>query len=185
MTSLEVYSYGLKIPKDRIAVVIGKKGSIKKEIEAATKTQLNVDSKEGDVFISGKDALKLYNAREVVKAIGRGFNPELAIILLKPDYALEIVAVEDYVKGDIKRAKGRLIGSEGKARRTIETLSGCYISVYGKTVAIIGKVEDVFVARRAVEGLLRGAKHGNIYKWLEKRKKEILQKEILDGHKIG
>ena len=74
--------------------------------------------------------------------------------------------------------KGRLIGTEGKARKTIETLTDCYISVYGKTVAIIGEVRDVSLARSAVEGLLRGAPHGNIYKWLEKRKKEVRKKGV-------
>ena len=182
MASPDEYRYELKIPKDRVAVLIGKKGKIKKDIETATKTQLKIDSQEGDVFISGKDALNLFNAREVVKAVGRGFNPELAMLLLKPDYALEIVDIEEYAntKDHLKRVKGRLIGTEGKARRTIESLTDCYISIYGKTVSIIGNVENVSLARRAVEGLLRGAKHGNIYKWLEKRRKETMQKEILE-----
>ncbi len=180
MTSQEEFQYELKIPKDRVAVLIGKKGKIKKDIETATKTKLQIDSKEGDVFISGKDALSLFNAREVAKAVGRGFNPEIAMLLLKQDYALEIVDIEGYArtKNHLKRVKGRLIGTEGKARRTIETLTDCYLCVYGKTVSIIGNVENVILARRAVEGLLRGALHGNIYKWLEKRRKEIMQKEI-------
>ena len=68
--------------------------------------------------------------------------------------------------------------TEGKARRTIETLTDCYVSIYGRTVAIIGNVENVTIARRAVEGLLRGSKHGNIYKWLEKRRKEVIENEL-------
>jgi ribosomal RNA assembly protein len=182
MTSQEEFRYELKIPKERIAVLIGKKGKIKREIEAATKTSIKVDSKEGDVFISGKEALQLFTAREIVKAIARGFNPEVAVLLLKSDYALEIVDIEDFVKDEhLERIRGRLIGTKGKARRTIETLTECYVSIYGRTAAIIGDVENVAVARRAVEGLLRGAKHGNIYKWLEKRRKEIIKNELEEG----
>src|SRR3989344_5234094 len=92
------YSYELKVPKNRVAVIIGKEGSIKKEIEEATSTKLNIDSKEGDVFVSGEDALGLYTAREIIKAIGRGFNPDIAKLLLKPDYIFEVVDVSEFVK---------------------------------------------------------------------------------------
>ncbi|MBR9692291.1 RNA-processing protein [Candidatus Woesearchaeota archaeon] len=180
MTSEDEFQYELKIPKDRIAVLIGKKGEIKKEIETLTKTHINIDSKEGDVFISGNEAISLFNAREIVKAIGRGFNPEIAKLLFKPDYSLEIIDIEEYAgTKNLRRVRGRLIGTEGKARKTIEGLTECYVSVYGRTVSIIGNVENVNIARRAVEGLLKGTKHGNIYKWLEKRKKEMIQREII------
>ena len=45
------YSYELKIPKDRVAVLIGMKGNVKKAIEEETKSKINVDSKEGDIFV--------------------------------------------------------------------------------------------------------------------------------------
>ena len=180
----EDFIYELKIPRERIAVLIGKHGQVKKEIEQATKTKIDIDSKEGEVQISGQDALFLYSAKEVIRAIARGFNPELAKLLLKQDYALEIMAIESYGhnQNDLPRLRGRLIGTEGKARKTIESLTECYMCVYGKTVSLIGEVEKVILARKAVEGLLRGAVHGNIYKWLEKRKKEMGFK---DGHYKG
>jgi ribosomal RNA assembly protein len=182
MTSQE-FGYELKIPKERIAVLIGKKGKAKREIESLTKTKIKVDSREGDVFISGEDALSLFSTREVVKAVGRGFNPEVAKLLLKPDYILEVLNVEDYASSNnLDRVRGRIIGTEGKARKIVETLTGCFISVYGKTVAIIGDAEKSVIARRAVESLLRGAKHGNVYKLLEKRKKELTGKELIGGN---
>jgi len=46
---------------------------------------------EGDVFVKGEDALGLYSTREIIKAIGRGFNPETAKLLLKQDYSFELV----------------------------------------------------------------------------------------------
>src|SRR3989338_390065 len=103
------YLYELRIPRDRIAVLIGKEGSVKKEFESETKTKIDVDSKEGDVFISGEDALGLYSCREVVRAIGRGFNPEIAALLLKPDYCFESIDLKDYVgksKDHLLRVKG-------------------------------------------------------------------------------
>jgi len=168
------FGYELRIPKDRIAVLIGKKGKVKKQIEEETKTKIKIDSKEGDVFISGEDALGLFNAREVIKAVGRGFNPEIAELLLKGDYVLEMIDVKEFAgksKNTTIRLKGRVIGEGGKSRKTIEDLTECYLSVYGKTIGIIGEPENVAAARKAVEDILKGSPHGNVYKYLEKRRR--------------
>ncbi len=172
MTSQE-YFHVLKIPKDRIAVLIGKKGEIKQKIEKATSTNIKIDSEEGDVEIRGLDPLLLFDAREIVLAVGRGFNPELTFLLLKVDYSLEILDVYDFAKtkNALTRIRGRIIGSEGKSRQIIEELTGAYISVYGKTVALIGNVESLSLARRAIEMLLSGSPHRNVYKWLEKQRR--------------
>lgn len=176
------YSYELKVSKNRIAVIIGKEGSVKNEIEESTKTKLNIDSKEGDVFVSGEDALGLYTAREIIRAIGRGFNPEVAKLLLKPDYVFEVVDLSEYVgksKDAMLRLKGRVIGREGKSRKLIEELTECKISVFGKTISIIGLPEPAANARQAIESLLRGSTHANVYKWLEKRRREMKRRAII------
>lgn len=177
------YSYELRVPKNRVAVIIGKEGSIKKEIEEATKTKLNIDSKEGDVFISGEEALGLYTAREIVNAIGRGFNPDIARLLLKPDYIFEVVDLSEFTgksKDAMVRLKGRVIGKEGKSRKLIEELTECNISVFGKTISIIGLPERAANVRRAVESLLRGSTHANVYKWLETRRRELKRRAIIE-----
>ncbi|MBS3133176.1 RNA-processing protein [Candidatus Woesearchaeota archaeon] len=175
------YAYELKIPASRIAVLIGKGGSIKKRLESETKVRISIDSKEGDVFLYGDDALNIYTVREIISAIGRGFNPETAIQLLKPDYSLEQISLADYAKNKnhLIRVKGRVIGSSGKAREIMEELTDCKISVFGKTICIIGRVESVDVCRRAVEKLLKGSQHSTIYRMLERQRKERKRKEIL------
>lgn len=174
------YLYDTKIPKERIAVLIGKEGITKKQIESATNIKLKIDSKEGDVFLEGEDALGLYSAREVVKAIGRGFNPEIALLLLKQDYMFEMINMLDYVKSKnhMIRLKGRVIGAEGRSRKTIEELTETYISVYGKTIGIIGFSENVAIAKKAVESLLSGSPHSSVYKWLEKRRGNMKRKDF-------
>ena len=177
------YSYELKVPKNRVAVIIGREGSIKKEIEGSTSTKLEIDSKEGDVFVSGEDALGLYTAREIIKAIGRGFNPDIAKLLLKPDYIFEVVDLREYAaksKDMLLRLKGRVIGKEGKSRRIIEELTECNISVFGKTISIIGQPESAVIARQAIESLLRGSTHANVYKFLERRRREMKRKAIME-----
>jgi len=178
---MEEFSYELKIPKDRVAVLIGKGGEVKKNIEADTKTSMKVDSKEGDIFIYGKDALGLYTAREVVRSIGRGFNPDIAKLLLKQDYVFEQINLTEFTgksKNTLLRLKGRIIGKEGKSRKLIEDLSEAYISVYGKTAAIIGEPEAASMAKKAIESLLKGSTHAKVYNWLERRRRELKRRKI-------
>jgi ribosomal RNA assembly protein len=168
---MEDYAYELRIPKERVAVLIGKNGEVKKEIENLTKTELDIDSKEGDVKIQGQDPLLLYSAREIIRAIGRGFNPETALLLIKQDYGFELINMNDYAKtkNDLIRLRGRLIGEEGKARKLIEQLADIHMVVYGKTTGILGRIEDLPKARKAIEMLLKGSPHSNVYKMLEKK----------------
>ena len=181
------YSYELKIPKDRVAILIGKKGEVKRMIEKETAAKIFIDSKEGDVRLTGKDSLDLFSAREIIHAIGRGFSPEIALLILKSDYAFELLTISDYVgksKKSATRLKGRVIGTEGKTRKHIEDVTETHLSIYGKTIGIIGEAEHVMLARRAVESILAGATHSSVYKWLEKKKKELERNRILGTDKI-
>lgn len=176
------YSLEIKIPKERVAVLIGKNGETKKELEEFTSAEIFVDSKEGDVKITGKDSLRMYAVREVIRAIGRGFNPEIAKLLFKQDFVLEIIPLLDFVKhkGHFERIKGRVIGANGKSRETIENLTGTYISVYGKTVGVLGRAEDVVISMKAIESLLQGSPHANVYKLLEKNRRVQKEKDAID-----
>ena len=42
----------LKIPQNRIGALIGNKGDVKKAIEKATETILDIDSEDGTVYIT-------------------------------------------------------------------------------------------------------------------------------------
>lgn len=174
------YRQALKIPKDRVAVLIGEKGQTKREIEQQLSLKLDIDSEEGDVVLRGEDTIKLFTGQELVKAVARGFNPEIAKLLLRTDYMLELLPLQEYArsKGQIRRLKGRVIGENGKSRETIEQLSGTYLSVYGKTVGIIGEVEAVNMAQRAIDMLLTGAPHSTVFRILERWRREQVHREL-------
>ncbi len=173
------FSYEFRVPKDRIAVIIGTNGDTKNQLERATRTKLNIDSQEAIVSIEGEDAVTLFTTREIIRAIARGFNPEVAQLLLKQDYGFDLVPLTDYAKSpeDALRLKGRVIGEGGKARKVIEDLTGSHLCVYGKTVGLIGEFESLASARRAVESLLSGSPHATVYKWLERRRRELRKRE--------
>lgn len=176
MMAEDEYTYELKIPQERVAVLVGTNGENKKEIEKLTKSKLEV-SPEGDVLITGSDGVLLYTTKEIVKAVARGFNPKTALLLLKQDYALEMIDLKDVAgksKNTMQRLKGRVIGKGGKSREEIERLTDCHLSVYGKTIGIIGEVAQAALARQAVAMLLQGSMHKTVYSFLEKKKKEAM-----------
>ncbi len=176
----ERFVYEVRVPKERVAVIIGQKGGMKKLLQGHAGIKLHIDSEEGLVTLEGEDSLALYQAQHVIKAIARGFNPEVAQLLLRQDYVLEQVKLTDYAntKDSMNRLKGRVIGQGGKSRENIERLTNSFISVYGKTVCIIGELAWADVAKRAVEKLLGGAMHKTVWKFLEGQRRKLRAEEM-------
>jgi ribosomal RNA assembly protein len=172
----------IKIPKERIAALIGASGATRKKIESITSTRLDIDSKTGDIRVNGgKEGLDFYNALNIIKAIGRGFAPEKAFLLSNEDFYLDIIDISEVVgksPKEIEVKKGRVIGKGGKARQSIEKSTNCFVSVYGKTVSIIGNAENVENARKAIEMLLEGAKHGSATGFLKRKELERTKFEL-------
>jgi ribosomal RNA assembly protein len=178
-------SYEVRIPKERIAVLIGTDGETKKRLEEELRMRILIDSKEGDVLITGADAVQLYTGREIIRAVARGFNPQIALLLLKQDYAFELIDLTDYGKNQnhMQRLKGRVIGTEGKSRRLIEEATESHVSVYGKTIGIIAPIESIMVAKQAVHSLLSGSTHAAVYRWLDKKKRELKRQQAFGATK--
>lgn len=174
------YTQHVKVPKDRVAVIIGQKGKGKQELEERMGVALSIDSKEGDVRIASSDTLRLYVAQEVVRAIARGFNPDIALGLQKTEYMLELLNITEYAKSknQLARLKGRVIGEGGKSRETIEQLSETNIVIYGKTIGIIGPSDCVQVAKKGIDMLLTGAPHATVFRILERWRRERRRKDL-------
>ncbi|MDD1749103.1 MAG: KH domain-containing protein [Methanothrix sp.] len=174
----------IKIPEERIGVLVGPGGSMKHLIEEKTKTNLEIDSETGTVSIaSAEDPLQGLRVMDLVRAIGRGFSPERALAILDDEMLmLDVLDLAKMVgtKNDMERIKGRIIGKDGRTREIMERLSGAKVSVYGKTVALLGYPEQIRIARNAIEMLLEGAPHGNVYSFLEKKHQELIKEELKD-----
>ena len=161
----------LRIPIERIPMLLGKEGNVRKKIEKLGECEIIVDSESGEIEINGKNALGVRRAQITCKAVGRGFNPEKAMFLFDEDYLLEVIDIKEFIgKSDkaIRVKKARLIGRQGTIREKIEEHTDCFISIYGKTVAIIGKIDDVGTALKAVEMILEGAKMVTVQNFLNK-----------------
>ena len=170
------------IPDDRIGVLIGEGGETMREIEERAEVRLDVDSETGSVRIeSVGDPIRGLAGPDVVEAIGRGFAPAAAMRLLEDDMQLfDVVDIEAATrnKNDLRRQKGRLIGEDGRTRELMEELSGADVVIYGTTLGMIGKPEQVDAVRSAADMILDGAPHGAVYSFLERRHNEMESNDI-------
>ncbi|MDX1441060.1 MAG: KH domain-containing protein [Nitrosopumilaceae archaeon] len=163
----------IRIPNDRIGVLIGKSGNVKSKIEQLCHVSLDIDGTTGEVWIKSNDdveKIEPFKAMEIVTAISRGFSPENAMTLMKGENSLHVIDLRDFAgksSANIERIKGRLIGEGGKARRNMENLSGTLISVYGKTVSVIGDTNKLRLAVDAISSISTGSMHGAVYNKLE------------------
>jgi ribosomal RNA assembly protein len=176
----------LKVPRERVGVLIGPEGKTKKHIEEKLTVELQIDSDEGNVIITmaekADDPSMLFKAKDLITAIGRGFSPEHAFRLVRDEEAvldmIDLRSVFGKSEADIKRVQGRIIGMDGKTRRIIEELTDTNVSVYGHTVGIIGTLEQVQIAREAVEMLVKGSMHGTVYRFLHRKRRELKKKKL-------
>jgi len=174
----------VRIPKERVGVVIGPDGTTKKNIEEKLSVELEIDSDAGDVHISvtenATDPSTLFRAKDVVTALGRGFSPEHAFRLVRDEDAvmelIDLRGVFGKSEADLKRVKARIIGMKGKTRRIIEELTDANVAVYGHTVGVIGTLEQVQVAREAIEMLVKGSMHSTVYRFLHRKRRELKKK---------
>jgi len=167
----------VKVPQDRIGVLIGEGGATMREIEDRAEVRLDIDSESGSVAIDAVgDPVAGLVAPDIVRAIGRGFTPESALSLLEHDlrrFELVDLSAETRNKNDLKRQKGRLIGEDGRTRELMEDLSGAEVVIKGTTLGVIGQPEEVRAVRRAAGMILDGAPHGAVYSFLERKHNEL------------
>lgn len=167
----------VKVPQDRIGVLIGEGGETMREVEKRAEVRLDIDSESGSVAIEESgDPVTALIAPDIVRAIGRGFTPEAALSLLDHDLrTFDLIDLSDHTRNDndLQRKKGRIIGENGRTRELMEELSGAEVVIYGTTVGIIGSPEEVEAVRRAVGMLVDGAPHGAVYSYLEEKHNEL------------
>ncbi|VUT28096.1 MAG: KH domain protein [Candidatus Syntrophoarchaeum sp. GoM_oil] len=166
----------IRIPPDRIGSLIGVDGSVKEFIEKNCEVDLVIDSENGSVKLESKgDPSKGLRASDIIKAISHGFSPQNASKLLDDDELLFTIIDISHLGGspkELTRIKGRIIGKDGSTRELMEEFTESNISVYGETIAVIGHPEKVRTIEGAIDMLIDGAPHGNVYSYLEKKRRE-------------
>lgn len=162
----------VRIPEDRVAVLIGEGGETKEEIETVTNCDLEVN--DNLARIEG-DTLDEMDAQNVVKAVGRGFNPDKALNLVEKDKILHLIDINNFANtdNDRERLKGRVIGRNGETRRHLEKEGNVDISIFGKTIGVIGVAQNIEIVQEVIKQLLNGRSHSSAYNYLEKNQAKI------------
>ena len=147
--------------------MIGSGGETKRMLESRTKCRISVEGNEVSVEGAPYDE---WVAKDVIAAVGRGFNPEKALLLLSEGSSFVLIDLDDFATTpkSVQTRKGRVIGESGRTRKFIERTSGAFISVYGDTVGVLGSFDSVEVAKKAVLMLVSGSNHSTVYKFLER-----------------
>ena len=140
----------------------------RKKLEETLKVKITNRGKE--VYIDGK-AEKEYLAEKVIEALNFGFPYATALLLKNPDFTFEKINIKEYTKShNLKNVRGRIIGRDGRALKTLSNLTECFLEIKDNEVGVIGDSEKIHSAQEAVTLLAQGSKHGSVYSHLERQK---------------
>ncbi|RLG85637.1 MAG: RNA-processing protein [Thermoprotei archaeon] len=177
----------VRVPLERIGVLVGKGGEVLRRVMEKTGTKIAVDSANGTVVIEpaspATSPFQMLKAQDFVRAIAYGFSPERAMRVLEEDQVLIVIDLKQYVGSSpnhLTRVKGRIIGEKGKARKNLEEMGGVYISVYDDYVAFIGDYESANAVKEAIELLIQGRQHSTVYRYLDRIMTRVKRREKLE-----
>ena|SRR3989344_1680111 len=147
-----------------------------KHIEKALKAKV---TQIGHKVIVEGDALAEYDAKQVFEALNFGFTVRKALLLVQEDFVFKKIHIKEHTKRSLHDVVARLIGKHGKSKRVLSDISGCEILINDGEVGIIGESENLLETETAIIHLIRGSKHSNMYRFLEKKLKRKKDDQVL------
>lgn len=161
-------------------ILIENINKLKKAVPAIeNKIKIKMSFQKNQVVVKGSE-LNEYLVEKIIQAVDFGFDVEDALLLKKEDFVLEFIGIKEHThRKNLREVRARLIGTEGKARKTIENLTGAVLVIQGNSVGIIVDSEHLDSAIQAIISLIQGAKHGNVFAYLEKQ--NVSRRNFRDG----
>ena len=143
---------------------------IKKAVPAIeNRIKIKISFQKNKITVKGSE-LNEYLVEQIVRAVDFGFYVEDALLLKNEDFVLEFIDIKGHTRRkNLKEVRARVIGTGGKARKTIENLTGSVIVIQSNRVGIIVDSDHLDAATQGITSLIQGAKHGNVFAYLEKQ----------------
>ncbi|AWR98829.1 KH domain-containing protein [Metallosphaera hakonensis] len=112
----------------------------------------------------------------VIRAIGLGVPVSDAYKLLGEELIMDIIDLKQVSKdrGPLSRIKGRIIGEGGKTKKIIQEYTGVTVVISDHYVTLLGTYEQIPVARKALELLMKGREHSTVYRFLDRAEQQLL-----------
>jgi ribosomal RNA assembly protein len=146
---------------DKIARVIKNRKRLMEELE------VKITNNGTEVTVDGSPENE-YIALQVLDALNYGFPYIEAISMKREGKDLETINIKEHTnQSNLERVRGRVIGKGGKALKTLASLTDSAIELKENTVAVIADPENMERATEAIIAIIKGAKHGAVYKELE------------------
>lgn len=144
-------------------------------IESKIKVKVEAAKSSGKFFINGNE-VDSYIVEKILRAVDFGFDVEDAMLLRNDRFSLEFIDIKEHThRRNLKEIRARIIGREGKAKDTISELTGAVIVVNVNTVGVIVDSDHVDSCLQGITSLIQGAKHGNVFAYIEKQNAKLRQ----------
>lgn len=138
----------------------------KENLERQLGVKINIQGKK--VTIEG-DSFKEYESLMILEAMQFGFSAKKALTLMDEQMVFRKIPIKSFTRRkNLTEVRGRIIGKEGKTKRTMEDISGCDIAINESEIGLIGPAEEIEEATTAITNLIRGTKQANVYRFLER-----------------
>lgn len=133
------------------------------------KLKVNIKLEGHKITIDGP-AIEEYTAEKVFEAIQFGFSVNQALQLTDPDMQFVKINIKKATRRkNLEDVRSRVIGREGKTKRTLENISGCEIVISDENeVGIIGYAEAIEATTTGLKNVIKGSKQSNVYSYMER-----------------
>lgn len=144
--------------------------------------KVHISFQKNSIIIKGSE-LNEFLTEEIIAAVDFGFYPEDALLLTRDDHLLEFIDIKEHTRRkNLKDVRARIIGKNGKAKKTIEKLTGSIIVIKDNKIGVITDDEHLDAVVQSLKSLIGGAKHGNVFSYIEKQN---VSKRKFDSSDLG
>ena len=148
-----------------------------------SKIKIRISFGKGKRLTIRGNAPNEFLVEKIIRAIDFGFDVEDTILLKNENYVLEFIDLKNHThRKNLTDVRARLIGTRGKAKRTIENLTGSIMVIHGNKIAVIVDTKHLDITCNAIVSIIQGSKHGNVFSYLEKQGK---RRRMFDEEDLG